>query len=197
MGVTRYQAVRAALLELGPTATNEAVADYCKRHHNISFDDRHTVVLYISMVNSKMSRSSASRPVPPATSRPSRSLDASQGAAATLASTSNAMAGMAKYLVQIDAKNFLVEMEGKLAKHGFITFRYVEAADPVTAENEAVQMIRDDEELRSLVRNDPADPPVMAVLEIAELESFDGADIPPGRIWYEMSPKRWWQFWRR
>jgi hypothetical protein len=56
MGVTRYQAVRAALQELGPSATKEAVADYCKRHHNISFDDRHTVVLYISMVNSKMSR---------------------------------------------------------------------------------------------------------------------------------------------
>jgi hypothetical protein len=56
MGLTRYQAVRAAIEELGPTATKEQIADYVKKHHGVQFDDRHTVALYISMVNSKMSR---------------------------------------------------------------------------------------------------------------------------------------------
>lgn len=104
---------------------------------------------------------------------------------------------MPKYRVQIDAKNFLVEMEGKLGKYGFITFRFVEADDPTAAETAAVQMLRDDQELRSMVKNQAGDPPVMDVLEIAELESFDGVGTNPGRIWYEMNPKRWWQFWRR
>jgi hypothetical protein len=56
MGINRYQAVRAAILELGPTASKEAVAEFVEKHHGLIFDDRHTVALYISMVNSKMSR---------------------------------------------------------------------------------------------------------------------------------------------
>ena len=56
MGMNRYQAVRAAILELGPTATKEQVADYVLKNHGVKFDDKHTVTLYISMVNSKMSR---------------------------------------------------------------------------------------------------------------------------------------------
>ncbi|MBI5722961.1 MAG: hypothetical protein HZA50_03305 [Planctomycetes bacterium] len=88
-------------------------------------------------------------------------------------------------------------MDGKVAKHGFITFRFVEADDPDAAENAAVQQLRDDQELRVLVRNDKHDPPMMDVIEILERDSFDGIGTQPGRIWYEMNPKRWWQFWRR
>jgi len=104
---------------------------------------------------------------------------------------------MSKYQVQIEAQNFLVDLEGSVAKRGFFTFRYVEADDKNAAENSAVQMLRDDQELRELVRNDTSDPPTMDVIDITELETFDGIDNESGRIWYDMNPKRWWQFWRR
>jgi hypothetical protein len=105
---------------------------------------------------------------------------------------------MPKYLVQIDARNFLVDLDGSVAKRGFVTLRYVEASDARSAEFVAVQTLRDDQEFRAMVKNDPADPPTMEVLDIVELESFDVIeDLSPGRIWYDMNPKRWWQFWRR
>jgi len=104
---------------------------------------------------------------------------------------------MPKYRVQLDAKNFLIDMEGTLAKHGFITFRFVEAEDPAAAEEAAVEMVRDDRQFRESILNDPSDPPVIDVMEIAEVESFEPLENQPGRIWYEMNPKRWWQFWRR
>lgn len=107
------------------------------------------------------------------------------------------LAGMPKYQIQIDASNFLVDLDGTVAKRGFITFRFVDAEDPVAAKNAAVQLLRDDQELRALVQNDSDDPPVMDVVEIAEFESFDGISDQSGRIWYDMNPKRWWQFWRR
>ena len=104
---------------------------------------------------------------------------------------------MGYYRVEINAKNFLVEMEGEVAKHGFITVRFVEADDPDAAELKAVQMLRDDRELRPLVKNEPGDPPEMEVMEMAELDSFDGVEQPTGRLWVPMNPKRWWQFWRK
>ena len=55
---------------------------------------------------------------------------------------------MAKYRVQIDAQNFLVDMDGRRDKYGFITFRDVEAADPRAAELAAVELLRGDAELR-------------------------------------------------
>ncbi len=105
---------------------------------------------------------------------------------------------MPDYLVQIEGRNFLVEMEGRVARHGFITFRIIQAADPRAAELAAVQMIRATERLREMVRNPPEDPPVIEVTSIEELESLPPEDEPePGFIWYEENPRRWWQFWRR
>jgi hypothetical protein len=104
---------------------------------------------------------------------------------------------MPKYRVQINAKNFLVDMDGVVAKYGFITWRLVDAPDPVAAENSAVQMLREDQELRVLVLNEKNDPPVMDVTETAVLDSVEASQSQPGRIWYPMNPKRWWQFWRR
>jgi hypothetical protein len=105
---------------------------------------------------------------------------------------------MPKYRVQIDAKNFLLNLDGATAKYGFITYRVVDAPDPAAAENSAVQMIRDDHELRDLVLNEKNDPPVMDVEEIVEVETVDDASQgQPGRVWYGMNPKKWWQFWRR
>lgn len=53
---TRYQAVRAALMDLGPTITPAEVAQYVKDQFGMTFDNLKTVALYIAMVKSKMSR---------------------------------------------------------------------------------------------------------------------------------------------
>jgi hypothetical protein len=99
------------------------------------------------------------------------------------------------YAVFIDASNFLVEIDGVMDKHGFFVTRVVEAADPNAAELQAVQSLRDDGELRALVRNSKDDPPVMDVKEIREADSLP--EVQTGRAWYRMEPKRWWQFWKR
>ncbi len=104
---------------------------------------------------------------------------------------------MPKYKVEINGANFLVDMEGHPAKHGFFTIRFVEAADSAAAENSAVQLIRETQRLRDLVRNAPDDPPVMDVISVVEVKSFDGIEnLEPGFAWYEERPRRWWHFWK-
>jgi hypothetical protein len=74
----------------------------------------------------------------------------------------------------------------------------VESADTVAAENSVVQLIRETQKLRDLVRNTPDDPPFMDVTSVIELESFDGIEnVEPGFVWYEERPRRWWHFWKR
>ena len=105
---------------------------------------------------------------------------------------------MPAYRVMINGQNFLVERDGRVAKHGFFTTRIVEASDPVAAEHAAVPMIRETQRLRDLVRNDPGDPPVIDVTSIVELESGEEVESrETGFVWYEERPRRWWQFWRR
>ncbi len=105
---------------------------------------------------------------------------------------------MPKYKVLINGANFLIDMDGRIAKYGFFTTRFVEALDAGAAENAAVQMIRETQRLRDLVRNAPDDPPVMNVIGITKMESFDGIEnLELGFVWYEERPKRWWQFWKR
>jgi hypothetical protein len=54
--LTRFQAVRAALLELGIRASNEDIAQYVAREHGYTFPDSAALAVFISMVNSKMAR---------------------------------------------------------------------------------------------------------------------------------------------
>ena len=104
---------------------------------------------------------------------------------------------MPRYRTEIHGENFLVDVDGSISKRGFITFRVVEAQGPEVAEEKAVQLIRETAELRQLVRNDSADPPTMKVTEVVILEDAATAEaVPTGFIWYEHSPKRWWQFWK-
>ena len=101
---------------------------------------------------------------------------------------------MPKFRVQVNGSNFLVDLDGRPRKLGFLTWQDVTAIDPAAAEEAAVNAIRGDEGLRNLVQNVADDPPVMDVIEIRELA--DDAEKLRGRIWYEMNPRRWWQFWR-
>jgi hypothetical protein len=101
---------------------------------------------------------------------------------------------MPHFRIQIDASNLLIEVEGKIAKHGFITHRFVEAGNPDDAIDQAVAMIREDDDLAALIKNADDDPPIIDVAEVAEVETSD-VDVQPGRVWYEEKPKKWWQFW--
>lgn len=60
----------------------------------------------------------------------------------TVQATSQLETFMSLYQILIEGRNFLITVEGDCAKHGFLTYRYVEASDPESAGNKAVQMIR-------------------------------------------------------
>lgn len=102
-----------------------------------------------------------------------------------------------KFGVLIHGQNFLIDMDGQVAKRGFYTWRYVEAIDPDTAVQKAVAAFREEPELRNTVQNTEDDRPFLDVDQLTELEP--AADLPPstGFIWYPMRSKRWWQFWQK
>lgn len=92
---------------------------------------------------------------------------------------------MKKYRIFINGKNFLIEINGALAKHGFYTNRYVEANDERDAELQAMDMIRKREGLKNAVRNAEGDPPMMYAEEIHELNDFDEVEsFEEGLAWY-------------
>jgi hypothetical protein len=102
---------------------------------------------------------------------------------------------MKKYHLLMNGRNFLVDMDGKIAKRGFLQNFFLEAKSPAEAETLAVQKIRGNEDLRAITRNPKDDPPVIVLDEMSELESFDGVEaMESGKAWYQ--EKKWWQFWR-
>ena len=70
--VTRYQAVRTAIQELGPQASHREIADYVQRHLGIELGDPRMLALYVSMVNSKMSRKPRNMDIPSSVAVPAR-----------------------------------------------------------------------------------------------------------------------------
>jgi hypothetical protein len=101
------------------------------------------------------------------------------------------------YVFRILGENFHATIDDKQATYGFFTYRVAEADDATTAENHAMQMLRDDEGLRELVQNPADDPPTMRIDDTYEIERHEDFEDAEGFIWFEMKPKRWWQFWRR
>ena len=98
---------------------------------------------------------------------------------------------MNKYQIEINGKNFLIDMNGEVSKYGFITYRYIEANDPQEAELQVMQMLRETEKLRNMVQNTKEDPPEMYMTEIEEIESFDQIEeMEPGFIWYKEQEKK-------
>ena len=86
----------------------------------------------------------------------------------------------------MNGRNFLIEVNGVLAKHGFYTNRYVEAADANEAENLAMDSIRKRVDVRHAIRNTEDDKPVMYLEEICKLEDFDGVEsFEEGFAWYK------------
>lgn len=90
---------------------------------------------------------------------------------------------MKKYKVLVEGVNFLIEIDSELIRHGFYTWRCVEALDPAKAESITMEMLRG--ELKGVVKNEKSDSPMMFVEKIQEADSFD--DMPlqrTGFIWY-------------
>src|SRR5688572_25381985 len=106
---------------------------------------------------------------------------------------------MPHYRVEINGRNFLINIDGRVAKHGFFTYRFVEADDASQARDRAVGTLRQESRIRDTVLNLPteSDPPIMAVQHIAEITAEEVPTITPGVAWYDEQPTRWWQFWRR
>lgn len=103
---------------------------------------------------------------------------------------------MSIFVFRILGENFLATIDEKKAKYGFFTYRVVEAEDPNAAEKDAMKLLREDEKLRGITENTPDDPPTMRVDETYEIDKREDFDDAAGFIWFEMKPKRWWQFWR-
>ncbi len=102
---------------------------------------------------------------------------------------------MNKYQLLLNGQNFLVDMDGKIAKHGFFQNFFIEALSPEQAETIAVQKIRENKDLKAITMNPIDDPPVIVLEEMHELESFDKDNtMESGKAWF--LEKKWWQFWK-
>ena len=102
---------------------------------------------------------------------------------------------MKKYQVILEGKNFQLDHEGKIVKHGFFTTRYVEANNPEEAELTAVTLIKEDTSLTESVRNDRSSEPMIYLNELCEIESFEDANVPGTGYSFYIDKKPWWKFW--
>jgi hypothetical protein len=87
-------------------------------------------------------------------------------------------AGVKKYIVMLEGRNFIFEHEGEPTRFGFSTSRDVTAANPEEAERLAIQDIRGDDRLNAPLLNDPSNPPRITVTHHIEVESFDPVSRP-------------------
>jgi hypothetical protein len=87
---------------------------------------------------------------------------------------------MKKFKAFIQGKNFAIRVDdgAEPGVLGFYTTVFVEAADFAAAELAAVEVLRQDEQLRASTCNDRGDQPTLDVEEITEVESFDGIRLP-------------------
>ncbi|MGZ5545002.1 MAG: hypothetical protein ACXWIU_10035 [Limisphaerales bacterium] len=93
---------------------------------------------------------------------------------------------MQKYRVMIHGENLLKEVEGVRQRFGFFTNVFVEAFTPADAESRAIDILREDDDLREAALNPGDDPLRFSADEIHEIESFDGLRLPrQGLVLYE------------
>ncbi|MEO0480061.1 MAG: hypothetical protein AAF196_11315 [Planctomycetota bacterium] len=88
------------------------------------------------------------------------------------------------FQVSLEGRNFLVEMHGRVVRAGFFTSRRVVAEDGPTAEKIAIDAVQAMPDLRTMVRNDEADPPRIEVEKTVLLDAFEAEPAQPGLAWY-------------
>lgn len=69
---------------------------------------------------------------------------------------------------------------GNIERMGFFTTRWIEAKTGEDAEQMGLAHVRQELESLSALCNSPADPPILSVVEVREVESF-GDKIVPGK----------------
>jgi hypothetical protein len=85
---------------------------------------------------------------------------------------------MQKYRVLIHGQNLLTEIESIRKRVGFYTDVFVEAFASSDAEARALDVIREDAQLRGIALNAADDSLRLLVEEVHEIESFDGVRLP-------------------
>ena len=94
---------------------------------------------------------------------------------------------MNKYRLLINGRNFLIEIDGNVAKHGFYQNIFIEAQSPEAAELIAFDRIRNNEDLKRIVKNDKDDPPQFFLDDIFEIDTITDSDktMEKGRTFYK------------
>ena len=86
----------------------------------------------------------------------------------------------------LSGSNFQIDRGAGLENCGFITTRFVEAADPQEAELAAVASVRRREDIKPMLRNPANNPPLLDLEEIEQIDSFEGIEnLEQGLIWYK------------
>lgn len=75
---------------------------------------------------------------------------------------------MKNFKVQLHGKNFLLNLDGELKKHGFFPTIFVKAENPQKAEKMAIILTHQNPNLRETVLNESADRPKINSEEIKE-----------------------------
>lgn len=93
---------------------------------------------------------------------------------------------MKAYEVFVNGTHFLVEFGEGVEKYGFFTNVYVEARNYEDAENNAMQLLREHDELRDSVTYKNHNSPRMCVEEITEIANYHEIDKKiQGLVWYK------------
>lgn len=92
---------------------------------------------------------------------------------------------MARYRILVRGNNLLLSVDGKVAKHGFYTTRFIEADSPIEAERLAIDDLRHLPRLTRVLRNADTDPPLIEAEEITEVNPDSPIeDEPPGLAFF-------------
>ena len=96
---------------------------------------------------------------------------------------------MKKFRVLLRGENFLLKSEGSVKCFGFYTTRFVESPSKDEAEQIAVELIRNEDQLREGVLNGQSDPPLLFAEEIEEISTFEADESRArGFTFYEDEP---------
>lgn len=96
---------------------------------------------------------------------------------------------MQKYVVIVNGQNLLAETDGVRQRLGFFTDVSVEAFSPADAEARAIDLVRDDNQVRDMALNAKDDPLELLAVEVHEVESFDSAPPRTGLALYSETPE--------
>ena len=94
---------------------------------------------------------------------------------------------MQKYLVTVHGENLLAKVEGVQQKFGFVTNVSIEGFTQPDAEARAIELVREDNEIRDMALNTKDDPFTLSTVEAIEIETFDVDETPrTGFAFYPM-----------